>query len=96
MAWFLQILVQFLMGSGAVAVQSWLRAEYMSRYCYFVNNYRRSDAVQFESEPENCHGLLKFKLRAVTRIRVYELRGIVMVAASAKTMTTCPARREAY
>jgi hypothetical protein len=38
-------------------------------------------------EPENCHGLLKFKLRVVARIRVHELAGIVMVAASAKTMS---------
>jgi hypothetical protein len=40
------ILVQGLLGSGAIAVQCWLIAENMSRYCYFVNNPWRSVAVQ--------------------------------------------------
>jgi hypothetical protein len=35
-----------LMGSGAVAVQSWLRAENMSGYCYFINSHWRSIAEQ--------------------------------------------------
>jgi len=70
MAWFLQILLQVFSGAGAVAEQSWLMAEIMSRYCYFVNNHWRSVAVQFGSKPENYHGLLKFKLGAVARIRV--------------------------
>jgi hypothetical protein len=40
------IQVQGLLGSGAVAVQRWLRAEILSGYCYFVNNHWRSVAVQ--------------------------------------------------
>ena len=40
------IMVQFKMGSGAIAVQSWFSAENMSRYSYFVNNQWRSVAVQ--------------------------------------------------
>jgi hypothetical protein len=65
-----------------------LSAENLSRYCYFVNNLWRSVAVQFESKPEICHGLPELKLRAVARVRVHELAGFVMVAASAKTMTS--------
>ena len=40
------IMVQCSSEPGAVAVQRWLSAENMSRYCYFVNNRWRSVAAQ--------------------------------------------------
>jgi len=40
------IMVQCFSEPGAVAVQSRVGAENISRYCYFVNNHLRSVAAQ--------------------------------------------------
>ena len=64
--------LQILLGSGAVAVQCLLRSENITRYCYFVNSTGAVSRYKVRSKPENCQGLLKFKLRAVVRIRVHE------------------------